>query len=63
MLLWRIVTYKYPIRIYDPPLPPHGGVVGNMLASHDFNPGSIRGPDDIDSDNHCNDGPLSLDPQ
>ena len=42
-----------------------GGVVGNMLASHAVNPGSILGRGGIhsDSDDHYNGGPVSLDPQ
>ena len=43
---------------------PSGGVVGNMLASHAVNPGSIPGRGiHSDSDDHYNGGPVSLDPQ
>ena len=43
---------------------PPGGVVGNMLASHAVNPGSIPGRGiHSDSDDHYNGGPVSLDPQ
>ena len=46
------------------PLIPPGGVVGNMLASHAVNPGSIPGRGiHSDSDDHYNGGPVSLDPQ
>ena len=40
------------------------GVVGNMLASHAVNPGSITGRGiHSDSDGHYNGGPVSLDAQ
>ena len=38
--------------------------MGNMLASHAVNPGSIPGRGiHSDSDDHYNGGPVSLDPQ
>ena len=42
---------------------PPGGRVGNMLAWHAVNPGSIPGRGiHSDSDDHYNGGPVSLDP-